>query len=211
MPVFYDGEVRIHRVEMGPYGNNGYLVVAPDAGEAVIVDAPAEPEKLLAEGGGVRVHAILITHTHMDHLRGLEALRRATGAPVMLHPGDAERVPGPTLPLADGQTVAVGGAALTVLHTPGHTPGSSCFLVGRHLFSGDTLFPGGPGRTRTPEDFLRIVESITARLLTLPDDTVVLPGHGRDTTLGQAKEEYRVFASREHPRDLCGDVEWLRS
>ena len=95
-----------------------------------------------------------------------------------------------------------------VIHTPGHTPGSCCFLVGRHLISGDTLFPGGPGRTSGPQELQQTIASITGSLYTLPDDTIVLPGHGDDTTIGRSRQEYDVFTSRSHPADLHGDVLW---
>ena len=95
-----------------------------------------------------------------------------------------------------------------VIHTPGHTPGSVCFLVGRYLIGGDTLFPGGPGHTDTPADLQQTIRSIVQRLYVLPDATLVLPGHGDETTIGASRHEYAVFASRPHPPDLCGDVLW---
>jgi glyoxylase-like metal-dependent hydrolase (beta-lactamase superfamily II) len=107
--------------------------------------------------------------------------------------------------------VRFGNRAMQVLDTPGHTEGAACYLIGKHLFSGDTLFPGGPGKTRSPEALHQVIESITAKLLTLPDDTAVYPGHGDDTTIGEARQQYEVFASRAHPDDLCGDVTWLGS
>jgi glyoxylase-like metal-dependent hydrolase (beta-lactamase superfamily II) len=97
---------------------------------------------------------------------------------------------------------------MTVLHTPGHSPGSICLLTGKHLFVGDTLFPGGPGHTRTPSAFKQLIESITQKLLVLPEDTRVYPGHGRDTTIEKAKGEFTAFAKRPHAADLCGDVLW---
>ena len=105
----------------------------------------------------------------------------------------------------------MGDITLQVMFTPGHTPGAVCLLTGKHLFSGDTLFPGGPGASRSPEAFQQLVESITSRLLVLPEDTNVYPGHGDDTTIGAAKEEYAVFASKPHPEDIHGEIAWLRS
>jgi hydroxyacylglutathione hydrolase len=96
-----------------------------------------------------------------------------------------------------------------VLHTPGHTPGSLCFKITRYLFAGDTIFPGGPGHTDTPDDFREILTSITGKILTLPDSTLILPGHDDGTTVKKAREEYKVFASHPHPPDLSGDVLWL--
>ncbi len=212
MTLHYDGEIRVHKVLMGDYGNNGYLLVSPETNESIIIDTPGEPEKLLAVAKETTVKAILITHRHQDHLVGFAAIRSAIGAPVGIHSADAEVLPSPPeLLLSDGNTVTAGSITVTVLHTPGHTPGSVCYLSGGHLFSGDTLFPGGPGRTRTPENLQEEIESITTKLLALPTDTAVYPGHGDDTTIGKAQEEYQAFASRPHPADLCGDVEWLTS
>ena len=111
--------------------------------------------------------------------------------------------------LTDGEEVEIGGLKMRVLFTPGHTPGSICFLVGDHLVSGDTLFQGGPGRTPNPASLKQELESITSRLLKLPQSTLVHPGHGDDTTIADAVREYEVFASKAHPADLAGDVTWL--
>lgn len=213
MPIYYqDAHVRIHKVLCGDFGNNAYVVVCPQTGESAIIDTPAEPEKVLAEAQGTRVKAIFITHNHSDHLLGLEAVRGATGAPVGIHPADAGPLPSPPeLSLQDGGVFSVGKVALRFIHTPGHTPGSTCFLTGNHLFTGDTLFPGGPGRTRTPADLRQTLQSIVQKLLALPEEVVVCPGHGDTATIGQAQKEYQTFASREHPADLCGDVLWLSS
>ncbi len=100
---------------------------------------------------------------------------------------------------------------MRVIHTPGHTPGSICFLVGGALLTGDTLFPGGPGRTRDPQALAQEIDSITSRLYVLPAETLVLPGHGDHTTIGRSREEYAVFAAKPHPADLAGDVLWLES
>ena len=100
---------------------------------------------------------------------------------------------------------------MKAIHTPGHTPGSTCFLVDDRLISGDTLFPGGPGRTSTNADLQQSIQSITSKLFELPDDTVIHPGHGDDGRIGDSKRESAVFASKQHPADLCGDVNWEES
>jgi glyoxylase-like metal-dependent hydrolase (beta-lactamase superfamily II) len=158
----------------------------------------------------LNVQGIAITHRHGDHWGGLDALVEATKAPVYCHSDDVtnREVAGM---LADGREIAAGSVRLRVLHTPGHTPGSICFVVGGHLLSGDTLFPGGPGRTMRPEDLKQEIESITARLFVLPEATQVHPGHGDDTTIAAAKREHAVFASKPHPAELAGDVTWLNS
>ena len=210
MPLHYDGEIQITKINMGPYNNNGYIVACAETGEAVIIDTPAEPEKLLNELGDVQVKAILITHGHQDHLLGFEEITGQVDAPVGVGEADVDLLPSPpSIILRDGATMDVGNQTIQFLSTPGHTSGSTCLLIGKHLFSGDTLFPGGPGKSRSPEALKQEIDSITRKLLVLPDDTAVYPGHGDDTTIGQARQEYQVFASKQHPDDLCGDVAWL--
>ncbi len=212
MPLFYDGEVRVYKTTCGPFDNNAYLLVCPRTGESVIIDAPMDPGEVLEEAKGSRVKAILITHNHQDHLAGLVEMVEATGAPVASHSEDAHTLPvAPASLVKDGDSITVGDIEVKVIHTPGHTLGSVCYLVGKHLFTGDTLFPGGPGRSRTPEALQQIIENITGKLYTLPDDTAILPGHGKDSSLGISKEEYHIFSQRAHPADLCGDVLWLES
>ena len=214
MPLHYeDSEVRVVKVpHMGPLDNNSYILACRQTGEAVIIDAPAEPEKLLGEVGDVKVNAIIITHRHGDHTAGLPEMKDGTGAPVAVHSDDAQALPmPPEIQLNDGDTYQVGNVRLRAIHTPGHTPGALCLLTGKLLFTGDTLFPGGPGRTGSPEAFRQVKDSITKKLLALPDDTAVYPGHGIDTTIGETRRQVQAFDSKPHPGDLHGDVEWLKS
>ena len=214
MPLhFEDSELRIQKVaHMGPIDNNGYIVSCRVTNEAVIVDAPAEPEKLLRELGDAKIKAIIVTHRHGDHTAGLGEIKQGTGAPVASHPDDAPSLPVPTdFHLNDGDVFQVGKVQLLAVHTPGHTPGALCLLAGKHLFSGDTLFPGGPGNTGSPEAFRQVKNSITTKLLPLSDETVVYPGHGEDGTIGQARQEIRIFDSRQHSDNLCGNVVWVKS
>ena len=210
MPFHYDGELKISKINMGPYNNNGYIVICPETNEGVIIDTPAEPEKLLGAIGDVQIKSILITHKHQDHLLGFDEITGAVQVPVGIGTDDADGLPRPPqLDLKDGMVIKFGNQEMTVLDTPGHTEGATCFLIGKHLFSGDTLFPGGPGKTRSPEALQQVIDSITKKLLVLPDDTAVYPGHGDDTTIGKAREEYQVFASKPRDPALFGDVAWL--
>jgi hydroxyacylglutathione hydrolase len=194
---------------LGPFDNNAYLIVDPAGWECMIVDAPPEGERILEAARGTHVSRIIVTHRHGDHWAAIDVLRSATNAPVYCHEADREphrdKVDGV---LADGEEIALGSSRLRVIHTPGHTPGSICLLTGHVLIAGDTLFPGGPGHSDRPEDLQQEIRCIVERLLILPDETEVYPGHGDGTTIGRAKQEYAVFASREHPEDLCGDVLW---
>jgi glyoxylase-like metal-dependent hydrolase (beta-lactamase superfamily II) len=115
------------------------------------------------------------------------------------------------LPLSDGDEVVFGKVTLKVLHTPGHTPGSLCFLTDRYLLSGDTIFPGGPGRTNSPRDLEQVMESLTEKIFVLPDDTRIHPGHGESTVLKKEKDEFAAFSSRPHRSGLCGEILWLSS
>jgi glyoxylase-like metal-dependent hydrolase (beta-lactamase superfamily II) len=184
--------------------DNNVWVVGDDT-ECVVVDAPHDVERVLEVVGGRRVRAILATHAHDDHVRVAPALADATGAPVLLHPDDLvvwrlthpDRLPDGEL--ADGQVVEVAGTGLRVLHTPGHSPGACCFHVPElgAVFTGDTLFRGGPGATgRSFSDFDTIIGSISTRLLALPTETVVHTGHGDDTTVGAEAPHLADWISR---------------
>jgi len=212
MSWHFNGEVRIKKLEIQPFSTNCYIVVCPRSGEGVIVDTPGEASVILAQSQEVRVRYIIITHTHLDHLGAFGEVRDKLKAPVAIHPLEAGVLPSPPdFTLEDGHVVNFGTLSLRVLHTPGHSAGSLCLLTGKHLFSGDTLFPGGPGKTGTPDAFEQIVKSITEKLFILPDETRVYPGHGEDTILGKEKREFTVFSSRSRTAGLCGDVLWLSS
>ncbi|RCW40743.1 hydroxyacylglutathione hydrolase [Halopolyspora algeriensis] len=175
--------------------DNNVWVVGDDR-ECVVIDAPHDVDAIRKLVAGRRVRAIVATHAHDDHVRVAPELAEALDAPVLLHPDDLVlwrmTHPGhnPQGTLTDGQEVPVAGIALRVLHTPGHAPGAVCLYAPQlgAVFTGDTLFAGGPGATgRSYSDFTVIISSISARLLTLPEETGVHPGHGDSTTIGTEK------------------------
>ncbi|MGK5682131.1 MBL fold metallo-hydrolase [Actinoplanes sp. URMC 104] len=195
------GQARVdHGVVAGTFSLDGQtfdvdnnIWVVGDDTECVVIDAPHDVDAILAVVGGRTVRAIVCTHAHDDHVRVAPALRERTGAPILLHPDDRplwELTHGTAVAwdtdLADGARVEVAGTALTVLHTPGHAPGAVCLHAPDLgcVFTGDTLFHGGPGATgRSYSDADLIVASIRAKLFTLAGDTVVHTGHGEDTTI----------------------------
>ena len=209
---FQDDTVAIHMIQCGPYGNNAYIVVCPETNASVVIDAPPDPGALIQAAQQTDVKAILITHNHWDHIEGLKEVASALGAPVGIGQDDADQLDdAPQIRIADGDEISAGSVTLTAIHTPGHTPGSTCFTFGPHLFTGDTLFPNGPGRTGSPENLNQLIGSITGRLFTLEGIGEFFPGHGDVGDLTTEKGKYEVFASREHPDDLQGDVDWLNS
>ena len=180
-----DGVLLVRKVCVGPLENNVYIVACAGSGRAVVIDASAEADRILAAAAGLRVEAVLATHGHLDHVGAARQVCDALGVPFRLHPADGA-VAGldPDDPLSDGEEITVGAVTLSTVLTPGHTPGSVCFTTGNCLFSGDTLFPGGPGATGGPGEFAAIMASLRDRVFSLPDHTLVLPGHGLDTTIG---------------------------
>lgn len=188
----------VRKLEVGTMGNNCYILVDPDSREALIVDAAWEPRKILQAVESLDVRAILTTHGHWDHHQALDEVRAVLRVSVGIAGGDeADLKFKPDFEIVDGSTYRFGPHVVRAIHTPGHTPGSTCFLVGKHLFTGDTLFPGGPGNTqRDPIRFARIIESIRVRLFTLPGDTIVHPGHGRDTTIGEERPHLQEWIER---------------
>ncbi|MEW5784476.1 MAG: MBL fold metallo-hydrolase [Bacillota bacterium] len=204
--------LRIYRLALGPFGTNAYILICAETGASVVVDAPGEAAALMEQLKNTRPQMILLTHGHIDHIGALAALKSGLTVPVAAHPADSAALPvKPDNLLADGDRLPCGKLVIRVLHTPGHTAGSLCFQVGRCLLAGDTIFPGGPGRTGSPDDFAHVVQSITGKLFALADHTLILPGHGAATTVGKEKELYTAFAARPRDPALCGAVTWLGS
>jgi glyoxylase-like metal-dependent hydrolase (beta-lactamase superfamily II) len=153
--VVKNDSIRIEKHELGPFGTNSYLLICPKTGDSVIVDAPGEAQKVMKRLEDTHPKYILMTHNHMDHVEALADLKSALEVPLAAHQADAGGLPvKPEQLLNDGDMISFGEIQLKVLHTPGHTPGSLCFLTGNYLISGDTIFPGGPGKTWSPADFM---------------------------------------------------------
>jgi glyoxylase-like metal-dependent hydrolase (beta-lactamase superfamily II) len=195
---YEDAQVEITKVVVGPMVNNVFFVRCAQTGRSVMVDAADEPEVLLPLCEELEVGDVLTTHGHRDHIQAVPAVR-AAGHRVGVGPADVEMLPAYDFEIADGDVVEVGNLRLHAVHTPGHTPGSTCFTIEGSpvLLSGDTLFPGGPGNTRrNPTHFATIIRSIQQRLFTLPDETIVMPGHGDDTTIGTERPHLQEWIDR---------------
>ncbi|MFZ9730146.1 MAG: MBL fold metallo-hydrolase [Ilumatobacteraceae bacterium] len=195
-----NSEVEVHKVVVGPVDNNVFVVRCRQTGEAVLIDAANEHERLLELCTSLGVRRVLETHGHWDHIQAVPAMREA-GYEVAVTALDAPRLKevGYDLLLDDKEVVEVGRIRLHALHTPGHTEGSICFQVDGTplLFSGDTLFPGGPGATKFEGgNFGTIIDSISNTLFALPDSTLVLPGHGTDTTIGAERPHLDEWIAR---------------
>lgn len=192
-----DDQAEVHKVVVGPLRTNVYVLRCTHTGRAVLIDAADKPEALLGLAHRLGVERVLETHGHHDHIRAVPAMR-AAGYPVGVAAADAPMVPGHDFEVADGEVLEVGHLRLRALATPGHTPGSTSYLVEGSplLFSGDTLFPGGPGATRSPEAFAAIVDSIDRLFAELGDATTVLPGHGEPTAIGTERPHLPEWVER---------------
>ncbi|KDF01943.1 Zn-dependent hydrolase [Mycolicibacterium aromaticivorans JS19b1 = JCM 16368] len=197
----------IVKMSVGPMDNNTYVVTCSHSGESLLIDAANDAELLvdLVREQAPKLALIVTSHQHFDHWQALEALAEATGVPTAAHQLDAEPLPvTPRRYLADGDTISVGDLIFDVIHLRGHTPGSVALALrpagertATHLFTGDCLFPGGPGRTIRPEDFESLWFDLFDRVFKVyGDDTVVYPGHGDDTTLGAERPHLAEWRER---------------
>jgi len=198
-PAHYETtDVRIDKIVVGPYENNVFILRDKQTGDAVLVDAANEHELLLEVSKATGVRRVLTTHGHFDHIQAVTQMRDA-GIDVGIATEDAKMLPSYDFTIPDDDVIEVGSLRLHTIHTPGHTRGSTCFLLDGHpvLFSGDTLFPGGVGNTSFEGgDFPTIIKSVDRRLFTLPADTLVLPGHGLDTTIGSESPHLDEWVER---------------
>jgi glyoxylase-like metal-dependent hydrolase (beta-lactamase superfamily II) len=197
------GPLVITKVAVGPMDNNAYFLRCTGTGDVLLVDAANEPDRLLRELGDDRLGRIVTTHQHFDHWQALPEMVAATGAPVFAHADDAGALPVTVAgPLNDGDEVRLGDCTLTVIHLVGHTPGSVALLYQGpdrpHLFTGDSLFPGGVGNTfGSKENFETLINDVSKKIFdALPDETWVYPGHGTDTTLGAERPHLQEWRDR---------------
>jgi glyoxylase-like metal-dependent hydrolase (beta-lactamase superfamily II) len=192
----------ISKLSVGPMDNNAYLLRCKETGEQLIVDAANDAPALLDLIGSAGLSTVVTTHQHGDHWQALLAVLKATGARSVAHSADADGIPDVDETVADGDTVRVGDVSLEVIHLVGHTPGSICLLYrdpsgSPHLFTGDSLFPGGPGRTTNPTDFGSLMDDLEAKVFgRLPDETWFYPGHGNDSTLGAERPSIPEWRAR---------------
>lgn len=197
------GGLSISKLAVGPFDNNAYLLRCRATGRQLLVDAAAEPDRLLDLIGPEGLDLVVTTHRHRDHWQALAEVVAATGARTAAHVDDAEGIPVPTdVLLVDGDTIAVGECLLGVIHLVGHTPGSVALLYddpdgAPHLFTGDCLFPGGVGKTGTDAEFDSLYTGVVERVFgPLPDETWVYPGHGWDTTIGAERPALAEWRER---------------
>ena len=192
----------VTKLAVGPMDNNAYLLRCSRTGEALLIDAANEAGRLIELIGDTPVVRIVTTHRHADHWQALAEVQAATGAAVVAHPIDAEEIPVTvTETVEHGDTVRAGDVELAVIHLRGHTPGSIALRYDAardpHLFTGDSLFPGGPGKTTNPADFTSLMNDLEQRVFDqLPDPTWVYPGHGNDTTLGAERPHIAEWRAR---------------
>ena len=195
--------LRITKLAVGPMENNAYFLRCSNTGDTLLIDAAAEPDRLLETRGDGLLITVVTTHQHPDHWQALEAIVGITQPNVLAHPDDASGLPIPvTETVDDGDVISFGDASIEVIHLRGHTPGSIALLYTGdpqrpHLFTGDSLFPGGPGKTTSPKNFTSLMDDLESKVFArLPDETWVYPGHGNDTTLGAERPHLAEWRAR---------------
>lgn len=199
--------------QVGPWGMNSYALICPETQASVLFDPGGDPEKLMEMLGDSRPVAILLTHSHIDHVMVLDEMREQLQVPLMLHPGehadDFEIDEPPARWLETGDTVSVGQHTLRVENTPGHIGDQICFHIeGDHrIIVGDTIFDGGPGRTWSHTGFLETLETLKNVVLLWPDESLCYPGHGPSFKLGDIRSQVEAFVAKDHGR-FYGDAEW---
>ncbi len=205
------------------FSNNSFLITCARTNNSVVIDTPAKPVELIEARKKTNPTFILITHGHQDHVEGFNEVNGDSEPMVGIGQGDRSSLPisstAFTIDVSTGQQLDAGDISLRAMATPGHTPGSTCYLLESpesraagepaHVFTGDTIFPGGPGRSSSNEALKQIIDSLTEHIFVLPRTTVVLPGHGEFTTIGESILEYEKFAVKHFDTNLFGDVTWI--
>ncbi|MDJ0757188.1 MAG: MBL fold metallo-hydrolase [Ardenticatenaceae bacterium] len=204
-------KLRLETRQVGPWGMNTYALICPDTRESVLFDPGDDPDTLQEMLVDTNPIAILLTHSHFDHVNALSEMKNRLQVPVMAHPGEhAEPITADRW-LNDGDSVTVGHHTLRVFYAPGHIDDQICFAIeteGDHrIVVGDTIFDGGPGRTWSPEGFQITLKTLRQVVLPWPDDTHCYPGHGPDFRLGDRRAEIEAFLARDHG-DFYGDATW---
>ena len=221
MSTIFDGKHWSIQRFISGFANNAFLILCKQTNKSVIIDTPAEPTALISAAKNTQVTAVLITHGHRDHVEGF--INVTTHFKVRIGIGIADRESLPesaqtSINFAKDPHLEIGNIGIQAVATPGHTQGSTCFIIQpinnnnehAHIFSGDTLFPGGPGKSKSHARLIQMIDSIKTHIFTLKESTVVLPGHGEFITVGDSKREYDRFSSRPLDPTLYGNVTWLQ-
>ena len=209
-----DSPLELRRGIVGPWKVNAYVLVCPRTAQSILVDPGSEPEVLGKMLAGTHPVAILITHSHPDHIGALPTLRSGLGVPVMAHAG-SEDEPSPVKAdrwIQGGDTFEVGDHRIRIIHTPGHTADQVCIQPGNdhRILVGDTIFDGGPGRTLSGRAFQTTLKTLERIILSWPDETICHPGHGDAFQLGLRRKAIEAFLEKDHG-DFFGDAEWVPS